>query len=73
MSLLLLLLLLSCGSAYQSCDTVKKFRCNGSMIELCDGEVWHPQYDCTAISLIDGGVAGMQCMDVADGQAECVY
>lgn len=56
-------LLLGCKSAYPGCDakSAEQFRCNGSVVEFCDGESWSPRWDCAEIYGPDGGVSQMSC------------
>jgi hypothetical protein len=51
---------LGCGAApYPKCSETRTFRCNGDVIESCNGSFWNPIRDCSK--------TGHACVD-----AECV-
>ena len=44
---ILMVTMTGCGAApYQECSETRTFRCNGSVIESCNGEFWNPVRDC---------------------------
>ena len=46
--LVLIVVFMSCGSLpYDTCTNAQEKRCAGDVVELCDGELWHPVIDCT--------------------------
>jgi hypothetical protein len=49
---ILMLQFYGCKSAYPPCSAANTFRCNGNAVEMCDGEVWHPQYSCDTLSVL---------------------
>lgn len=61
-----------CKSVYPPCDQAMagEYRCAKTAIEMCDGEVWHPQFDCAEVSF-PGENDGLVCAEIDNG-AECV-
>ena len=70
--LLIGVFLSSCTPAYPQCATtdVTKFRCNGDVIEMCDGQTWSPRINCKEQWNEDGELVPQECVE-SGGDAEC--
>lgn len=67
------LIYLSCGPVpYVPCSAVQdsQTRCNGEVVELCDGEYWNPIMDCSQLTGPDGEPVPHDC-SIAEGGATC--
>lgn len=61
--------LASCKSAYPPCsaDDYAVERCNGTVIEMCEGEVWHAIQDCDQVYAPNGEAMHMLCATDTEG------
>jgi hypothetical protein len=59
-----------CKSAYPPCSEANIFRCNGNAVEMCDGEVWHPQYSCDTLSVLGEHIEA-ECVQ-SGSEASCL-
>lgn len=62
-----------CTPSYPPCQTAQAAvqRCNGSVVEMCSGEYWYPQYDCFETTNPDGELVPLPCVEDR-GEAGCL-
>ena len=59
-----------CKSPYPPCDAAGVYRCNGNVVELCNGDTWHPRTDCGNIWFEGEVKVQTQCVE-SGTIAEC--
>lgn len=66
---LAIIYLWGCGAApYAECSPERTFRCNGDVVESCNGDFWNPIMECQNECEQDGTDA--DCVDVDGGEVE---
>lgn len=59
-----------CQSPYPPCNAAGVYRCNGQIVELCNGSNWQPRTDCADVWLDGDQRIDAQCVE-AGSVAEC--
>jgi hypothetical protein len=59
-------IIIGCRSPYPTCSTERTYRCNGTVVEMCDGKNWNPRLDCGAISFNGEDPVAYECVESGD-------
>jgi hypothetical protein len=66
-------LISGCKSPYPTCTRVGNYRCNGAVVEACDGQNWNPVSDCKTMYYMGDELAEIFfCEEISETRADCL-